>query len=207
PDSSAGPSKIATPGSINSPVVTSAPQGAPANQTTATSIAVTPKEGDTFEEGTCNLKFKVISVPVNDDPGTVSCIGMINTNVKSLEIPDEITFAGKQFKVTRIGNAAFFKNTNISKVILGSYLTKIGNRSFCCCRNISGIVIPGNVRFIGKQAFANCSRLKRVVIKTRLLKKRTIGKNAFKNIYKKATVRYPKSKRRVYKRIFKKAGF
>jgi hypothetical protein len=45
-----------------------------------------------------------------------------------------------------------------------------------------------------------------VIIKTTKLTKKTVGKNAFKGIHKKATIKVPKKKLDAYKKILKNAG-
>ena len=58
---------------------------------------------------------------------------------------------------------------------------------------------------IGSKAFSGCKNLKQVTIKSKKITK--IGKNAFKNVSKKAVVKVPKSKKKVYKKLLKKAGY
>lgn len=53
-----------------------------------------------------------------------------------------------------------------------------------------------------KNAFKGCKKLKKVTIKAAKLK--SIGKNAFKGIYKKATFKVPKKQLKKYKKLIKK---
>ena len=57
-----------------------------------------------------------------------------------------------------------------------------------------------------KTAFNGCKNLKTVTIKTTKFNKKSIGKNAFKGIYKKATFKCPKKQLKNYKKWIKKAG-
>lgn len=61
------------------------------------------------------------------------------------------------------------------------------------------------VTAIGSKAFSGCKNLKQVTIKSKKITK--IGKNAFQNGNKKAVVKVPKSKKKVYKKLLKKAGY
>ena len=81
-------------------------------------------------------------------------------------------------------------------------------------KSIRSVTIPATVKYrrttykvtsIGSKSFYNCKKLKTVTIKSRKLK--SVGKNAFKGIYKKAKVTVPKSKYKAYRKLFKKAGF
>ena len=58
---------------------------------------------------------------------------------------------------------------------------------------------------IGKKAFYNCKKLKNITLKTKKLTK--IEKDAFNKIHKKAAVKVPKSKYKVYVKRFKKVKF
>nr|MCR5542581.1 leucine-rich repeat domain-containing protein [Eubacterium sp.] len=71
---------------------------------------------------------------------------------------------------------------------------------------IKTVIIPKTVKKIGKEAFSGCKKLRTLTIKTTKLKKKTIGKNAVKNINKKAKVKVPKSKKKAYRKILKKKG-
>ena len=81
-------------------------------------------------------------------------------------------------------------------------------------KSIRSVTIPATVKYkgttykvtsIGSKAFYNCKKLKTATIKSRKLK--SVGKNAFKGICKKAKVTVPKSKHKAYRKLFKKAGF
>jgi hypothetical protein len=58
---------------------------------------------------------------------------------------------------------------------------------------------------IGKNAFNGCKALKKVTFKSTKVKK--IGKNAFKGIAKKSTIKVPKKKKTAYKKLLKKSGY
>lgn len=56
---------------------------------------------------------------------------------------------------------------------------------------------------IAKKAFNKCKKLKKIVIKSKYLKKKQIAKNAFYGLSKKAKIKVPKNKRKVYQRWFR----
>lgn len=111
----------------------------------------------------------------------------VNKKAKTVSVPATVTFDGVTYKVTSIGAKAFKDNKKITKVIIGS-----------------------NVKEIGKNAFNNCKYLKSVIIKTKLLTKKTVGKNAFKKAgssnYKKLTVKTPTKKKKAYTNILRSRG-
>ncbi len=109
-------------------------------------------------------------------------------------------------KVKTIGKSAFAGCTRLKKVILGTGLTTIGNGAFYKCTALTAITIPKNVKKIGKQAFYGCKNLKTITIKTAKLKSSTVGSNAFKGIYSKATIKVLKSKKTAYQKLLKSKG-
>lgn len=106
-----------------------------------------------------------------------------NSKKTSVTIPPTIKINGYTYKVTAIADKAFKNNKNIKSITIGK-----------------------NVKKIGKEAFYNCKKLSKITIKSAVLK--TVGKNAIKNIHKKATIKVPKKQLSKYKKLFKsKTGF
>lgn len=56
---------------------------------------------------------------------------------------------------------------------------------------------------IAKKAFNKCKKLKKIVIKSEYLKKKKIAKNAFYGLSKKAKIKVPKKKQKIYQRWFR----
>ena len=107
------------------------------------------------------------------------------SSTKSSVTVNTVKIDGKTYKVVGIGNSAFKDNTTLKKVTIGA-----------------------NVKKIGQTAFLRCKNLKTVVIKTKKLTKgSTVGKNAFKTIHKKATIKIVSSAfTKTQKVLKKKAG-
>ena len=72
---------------------------------------------------------------------------------------------------------------------------------FCPIKKVS---IPSKVQKIGKNAFYGCSGLKDLTVKTKKLTSKTVGKGAFKKLNKKAKIKVPKSKLKLYAKILKR---
>lgn len=135
------------------------------------------KVGRIFQNG--KLIYKVTAL--SGGKKTVSVVGISGKKVASLKIPASVTASGQKFLVTAIGKNAF-KN----------------------CKKLQKVTIGSNVTVIGKNAFYGDSKLKRIIVKTKKLK--TVRKNAFRNIGKKAVIKVPASKRKEYSRRLKKKG-
>ena len=104
-------------------------------------------------------------------------------NINKIVIPASIKINGNNYKVTSIAKNGFKGNKKLSKVTIGA-----------------------NIKKIGKNALLNCSNLKNIVIKTKKLTAKTVGKNAFKGINKKAIIKVPGSKIQAYSKIIKTKG-
>ena len=126
-----------------------------------------------------SMAYKVTSV---NGAKTVEYTGT-KRNINKIVIPASIKINGDNYKVTSIAKNGFKGNKKLSKVTIGA-----------------------NIKKIGKNAFLNCSNLKNIVIKTKKLTAKTVGKNAFKGINKKAIIKVPGSKIRAYSKIIKTKG-
>lgn len=102
-------------------------------------------------------------------------------NLAGYTMPNTISYNGKSYKVTSIGNNAF-KN----------------------CKNLKKITIPKNIKTIGSNAFRGCSKLQTITVQSTKITK--VGKNAFKGIKKNAKIKVPKKKLAAYKKLMKGKG-
>ena len=110
-----------------------------------------------------------------------------STKQKKIVIPDQVTINGYTFQVTSIAGNAFKNNKNITTVIIGK-----------------------NIKRIGKKAFYGCKSLRNITIKTKLLKKNTVGSKAFTiagcKTNKNFKFKVLKKKLKLYKKILRKKG-
>lgn len=90
---------------------------------------------------------------------------------------------GVVYKVTSIGEKAFYKNTALKKIVIGSCVEKISSKAFYGCTSLNKIVINSTKISNGK-----------------------VGANAFKKVNKNVKVYVPALKYKAYKKLLKKAG-
>lgn len=140
-----------------------------------------PAKKGTVLKDTKGTSYKVTKAGKKN--GTVSYVKPKNKKATSIKIPDTVKIDGIVYKVTSIEKNAFKNNKYIKNVTIGK-----------------------NIKTIGSNAFAGCKKLKNITIKTKNLKKNKIGKNAFKGIYTKATIKIPKTKFNTYKSMLKSRG-
>ncbi len=115
--------------------------------------------------------------------GAVTFIKPYDTGATIVTVPETVKIAGIKFKITEIAPGACKNNTVITKITIGK-----------------------NVGKIGANAFNGCINLKDIRIKTTKLTKKKVGKNAFKNIHKKAIAKVSAKKQKAYKTILKAKG-
>lgn len=147
-------------------------------------VPVVPtKEQDTVVKGTIvTVKMLKYQVTIKEDnKHEVAYVGTENKKAKKITIPASIVINGVTYKVSSIANGAFKNNKKLTTVVIGK-----------------------NVTTIGKGTFKGCSKLKTITINSNVLKK--VGKNAFKGINKKASIKVPKKKKKAYQKLLKRKG-
>ena len=70
-------------------------------------------------------------------------------------IPKTVTYGGKKYSVTSIGEWAFYDCRNLTSVVIPNSVTSIGNGAFAACSSLTTIKIPNSVTSVGSQAFDN----------------------------------------------------
>ena len=91
-------------------------------------------------------------------------------------IPESVEHEGTTYRVTSIGNEAFYECFGLTSVTIGNSVESIGRWAFANCSGLTSVTIPNSVTSIGKSAFAGCSGLTSVTIPNRVT---SIGDGAF----------------------------
>lgn len=80
-----------------------------------------------------------------------------NNKLKSVDIPEQVTYQGKTYTVTKIADLAFANHKALTSVNIPNTIITIGEYAFCGCENLKSISIPESVEYIGKYALQNCT--------------------------------------------------
>lgn len=99
-------------------------------------------------------------------------------------IPETVTFDGKTYTVTRIGEEAFSTGGNneevngyfLKSILLPKTIESIGEHAFYNCKALKEIIIPSSITEIENTAFGNCVGLTHVIIPNGV---KTLGYGAF----------------------------
>ena len=79
-------------------------------------------------------------------------------------IPETVTNKGKTYRVTSIGEKAFYKCTELTNVTLPNSIVTIGTYAFFKCSKLTDITIPNNVTNINGSSFAYCESITSITI-------------------------------------------
>ena len=119
-----------------------------------------------------------------------------------VEIPSTVSYDGKTYDVTSIGEYAFIKfyvsdedgeeeyYRSISSVTIPNSVMSIGEGAFLQCEYLVSVTIPESVIKIGNSAFSECTNLSSVVISKGVT---SIGNGAFYNCSRLTSINIPES--------------
>ncbi len=93
-------------------------------------------------------------------------------------IPETVTYNGKTYSVTFIGEYAFHGCSGLTSATIPNSVTSIGYDAFSDCTGLTTITIPNSVTSIGQFAFINCTGLTTITIPNSVT---SIGQFAFYN--------------------------
>lgn len=105
------------------------------------------------------------------DDGTAK-ITDCSSSAAHVAIPSEID----GYRVTSIGDYAFYNCRSLISIEIPDSVTSIGVDAFGSCQSLTSIEIPGSVTSIGEKAFRYCFSLKHLVIRNGVT---SIGNDAF----------------------------
>ena len=109
-------------------------------------------------------------------PYTVEVTGGYNQYTGAVTIPKSVTYNGKTYSVTSIGDDAFYGCSGLTSITIPNSVTSIGQYAFEGCRSLTSVTIPNSVTSIGSYAFRDCSGLTSITIPNSVT---SIGYDAF----------------------------
>lgn len=133
--------------------------------------------------------------------------GVLSIGSKAFKGCSKLTTVTMGWDVEMIGASAFEGCSKLKTLTMREGVLAIGDKAFKKCTSLTKLTIPKSVSKIGKQAFCGDKQLKNITIKSTKYTVKTFGKQAFKDIHKKAVIKVPAKKLSAYKRILKGAGF
>ena len=143
--------------------------------TSLTSLVLPASVKEVCHEAFCGCPIATVDLGQVEKIGDAAFIG---TAIEELTIPATLTEAGLETfswngamkKVTfeegctKVFNAMFHCNENLSEVFLPYTITEIQPRAFEFCKSLTSITIPQDVEKIGDLAFNECTNLTEVTV-------------------------------------------
>ena len=111
-----------------------------------------------------------------------NCATLTGNNYTQSEIviPAEITWEGKKYPVTELGNSCFENCWRLTSITIPSSVTSIGDRCFFWCDGLKSVTIPSSVISLGESCFSGCTKLTSITIPSSVT---SLGKECFENCY------------------------
>ncbi len=117
-------------------------------------------KGQVFKDVKTKAYYKILSVTATG--GKAAYLRPVDKKVKKVTIKETVTFKGKRFKITQIGNKAFKDYKKLQKITIGRKVSVIGKKTFANCRSLKVVILTGPKQKLPKNAFAGCPRKPKV---------------------------------------------
>ena len=133
--------------------------------------------GDDTEVTGKEFEYEGLKYYVDITQNTAVVAGSTESSIKTLDIPDVITYEGSSVKVVGI-NAYAFEASGLTSVKIGANVLEIGDGAFAFSDKLKKIAVPKKCTKIGNAAFFMCDSLSKVSFNKKA-KLMTIGAGAF----------------------------
>ena len=135
------------------------------------------------------IYIRKITITIPGNANTASVAGGNNRYSGSVTIPEKVTYNGTTYRVTSIGEHAFYGCSDLTSVTIPNSITNIAYYAFGRCSSLPSITIPNSVTSIGNKAFYSCDSLTSVTCEATTPP--TVGSDAFYNVSKSISVYVP----------------
>ena len=116
------------------------------------------------------VKIGELYYELNDQEGTAEITFQKKQTVENYEgfesiiIPNAIECNSRSYKVSSIGDNAFYGCYSLTKIEIPNSVISIGDNAFSYCSSLTSIEIPNSVKSIGEKAFEGCISLSSIEI-------------------------------------------
>lgn len=111
---------------------------------------------------------------------TVSCMGAVKKTQKKVAIPSTVSYDNRKYKVTAIGEKAFYQMKKLKRVVLGDNVKVVGEKAFALDTKLQYIQFGKGLSVLKAKVLYGDKNLKQIRFKGKQLKK--IGKKSFTQV-------------------------
>ena len=108
--------------------------------------------------------------------------------VTKVSVPEEVTYNDVTYKVTRIGNGAFYRCTSLVSIVIPTGVTTISSTAFRDCISLTSVTLPASLKSIGEEVFYGCVTLLSVSVPDGVT---SIGRHVFRDCSSLTTISLP----------------
>jgi hypothetical protein len=105
-----------------------------------------------------------INYTLNADLNEAEVIKKSEKYSGNVVIPETIEHEGVSYKVTSIGERAFYECIDLTSIVIGGNIASIGTLAFNGCTGLTTFTIPKNVKRIEQYFLSGCSNLESLVL-------------------------------------------
>ena len=134
--------------------------GAKVSPSTVPAKAQIPRKGQVFKDVKTKAYYKILSVTAKG--GKVAYLRPAGQKAGKVTIKASVTWRGRKFQVTQIGNKAFKDYKKLQKVTIGRNVSVIGKKTFAGCKSLKLVILTDPKQKLPKNAFAGCPRKPKV---------------------------------------------
>lgn len=117
-------------------------------------------------------------INTSTNEATVTGPASAETEIHDLVIPDVVTVFGNEYKVTAVGESAFFRNNRLSgSLSIGNNVKEVGEHAFYKCQFDGELNLGNSIEIIGPNAFRNNNYKGKLVIPNSV---KIIGNGSFR---------------------------
>ncbi len=117
-----------------------------------------------FRVPSLHFSIEDLSYTTNTNGTSAQLSGCSEKYVNKVEIPSQVTYYGKSYFITSIGDSVFRNCSYLGWIVIPEKVTSIGDGTFAYT-GIGWITIPSSMTSLGDSVFAGCTNLKEIYVR------------------------------------------
>lgn len=131
---------------------------------TAISSSCSDDDESGFRVPSLHFTLGDLSYTTNTNGTSAQLSGCAEKFAYEMEIPSQVTYYGKSYTVTSIGDSVFRNCSDLGWIAIPDKVTSIGDGTFAYS-GMGWITIPSRMTSLGDSVFAGCANLKKIYVR------------------------------------------